>query len=93
MRNPNPISPRKQLQAFYAAQGLTRQEARKPVAHDMRRIREEFSSNARCVIAEHGFSEAWELCSYCGIAGLIIFRFTKEGAEYWAPRSRMLGGL
>jgi len=93
LRNPNPISPRKQLSAYYKAQGFTGQRARKAVRDDMRRVRELFrEQNASCIL-DRGEAEAWEIASQSGIAGIFVFCITREGIDYWAPRAYALGGL
>lgn len=93
MQNPQPISPRKQLSAFYKAQGLQGKQARKAIQADMRRVRELFRSENEMRIAELGFEGAWYRSASSGIAGLFSFMRAREGITYWADRARMLGGM
>ena len=93
MRNPQPISPRKQLSAYYKAQGFTGQRARKAVRDDMRRVRELFRRSSSAYIAIVGFERAWYNCAHMGIAGLFMLSESREGFDYWYDRARSLGGL
>lgn len=80
MKNQN--TPRKQLQAFYAAQGLTGKHARKAVAHDLRLARREFMRVST--------PEYWRYSCKFGLSGLFVWHISRQGARYWMLRERGL---
>jgi hypothetical protein len=65
------MSAKKQLSAFYAAQGLTGKHRRKAMQHDMRAVRR----NADCYNIA-----GWTL------GFLFMFLHTPEGGPYWYAR-------
>jgi hypothetical protein len=65
------MSAKKQLSAFYAAQGLTGKHRRKAMQCDMRAVRR----NATCCNID-----GWTL------GFLFMFRHTPEGGPYWYAR-------
>lgn len=75
----NQHTPRKQLQAFYARQGLTGKHARKAVAHDLRLARKEFNRTYQ--------GGNWAGACEFGLAGLFVWRLSPQGSGYWIDRS------
>jgi len=88
MRNPNPVSIRAQLNAYYAQQGLTAKEMRKAIQHDMRRIAVYVKRDNPGGIAVHGYQKLRARLAErgMGISGAFIFCDVKEGMHYWANR-------
>lgn len=90
--NPNPTTPRKQLRAFYASQGLTGKQLRSAMRYDLRQVRRyAVSSNRRPLEMLRGpmsDTQVWAECNQCGlgIGGMFLFCGTKEGYEYWIKR-------
>ncbi|QMP23985.1 hypothetical protein DDSR119_67 [Pseudomonas phage DDSR119] len=68
-------TPRKQLQLFYKRMGLSRDDARKAIRHDLRRIRQ-----------ENGGTYQGKDTLGLGISGLLLMGTTKEGIDYWLDR-------
>lgn len=77
MRNPAPTTAKRQLNAFYARQGLQGRARHRAVRHDMRRVR------------AYAGPEAFEACQGIGVGlmGMFLFAFTDEGARYWIARN------
>lgn len=89
MRNPNPVTIRGQLNAYYARQGLTAKEMRKAIQHDMRRIAVYVKRDKPVSIKNHGYEAVRnDLASAgLGIAGAFLFDDLKEGLWYWIDRA------
>lgn len=94
MRNPNPITPRKQLSVFYARQGLTGKQLRSAMRHDLRQVRkyavEHCAAGIRRVYgAALTDKQVFMHCnsSGVGIGGMFLFSSTREGWAYWEARS------
>lgn len=79
MKNQN--TPRKQLQAFYAAQGLTGKHARKAVAHDLRLARREFAA------LPGDLREGWKVHCRGGLGALFVWANSPQGHVYWQQRA------
>lgn len=77
-------TPRKQLQAFYKAQGLTGKHARKAVTHDLRLARRNFK--AKPVL----FVRSWQARCRLGIGSLFVWSETAQGHGYWRERAEAL---
>jgi len=90
--NPHPTTPRKQLRAFYARQGLTGKQLRSAMRYDLRQVRRyAVASNRRALEVLRGpmtGAQVWKECNPCGlgIGGMFLFAGTKEGYEYWINR-------
>lgn len=97
VRNPNPTTPRKQLRAFYARQGLTGKQLRSAMRYDLRQVRKHTVDQCgKSLRGYHGghLTDA-QVYAHClrhgsGIQGMFTFAFTKEGSLYWAARSLCL---
>lgn len=89
MRNPNPVTIRGQLNAYYDAQGLDAKSKRKAIQHDMRRIAFYVKRDKPSTIEVHGYAytRAEMARVGLGIAGAFLFHDIKEGPEYWANRA------
>jgi hypothetical protein len=89
MRNPNPVTIRGQLNAYYARQGLTAKEMRKAIQHDMRRIAVYVKRDNAWAIKIQGYEKTRKMHADIGlgIAGTVLFADTKEGVKYWSDRA------
>lgn len=87
--NPNPTTPRKQLRAFYARQGLTGKQLRSAMKHDLRQVRRYAIDNARNVYPGLSDAQIFRRCNLVGmgIRSMFLLCETKEGVSYWRERS------
>lgn len=69
------MSIKKQLSAYYAAQGLTGKHRRKAMQYDMKAVRK----NTK---AFHGYARPVHV-----LGAAFIFKDSPEGQQYWARRA------
>lgn len=81
MKNPNPTTAKRQLNAFYVRQGLQGRDRHRAVRADMKRVR------------EYAKPEDFADCQRFGLGFNAMFLFcdTREGVGYWAARSQRGG--
>lgn len=77
MRNPAPTTAKRQLNAFYARQGLRGRARHRAVRHDMKRVRHYSGPEAFAECQSRGF----------GLSAMFLWFDTVEGVHYWAARS------
>lgn len=83
MRNPNPTTAKRQLNAFYVRQGLRGRDRHRAVRADMKLVRE-YSGESFDAAQKFGM----------GIESMFIFALAPQGPEYWAARTfHVNGGL
>ena len=91
--NPRPTTPRKQLRAFYARQGLTGKQLRSAMRYDLRQLRK-YAVEHNAGLYRECYGPMTDDIVYrhsaalgLGMGAMFLFCDTREGAGYWAKRS------